>query len=277
MSAPVLFSIRFLVFPNGEQFTQSFSCTTTFATVKKILIEKWINLQFPNHEQVKLIYCGKVVEEHQIVQDVLRESQTEIPTVHIVLKKKLPQNCTPTIEVNVEEVAKPIVENSEWHMHGCTFNDDEAQQMKVIFQKKKGTDDKISFDEIVKFLQVYWKWMSRNKYRESAESFPMQNLDAIKIRVLREADRASYDQFLQIFFLFDNCTPEEICPHGKKDRVQKATEALHHALKGTQTSFATELFDQLYKKVDIDNDGILSCKEVELFFYLYSVEVSALA
>lgn len=55
----------------------------------------------------------------------------------------------------------------DWHLHGCVFNEEEADQMKIIFQRKKGLDDLLDLVDIQKFLEVYWKWMIRNQYHSN--------------------------------------------------------------------------------------------------------------
>lgn len=120
----------------------------------------------------------------------------------------------------------------DWHLHGCVFNEEEAEQMKIIFQRKKGQDDLLDMVDIQKFLEVYWKWMIRNQYHSTCtllntlnqiandKPFPKSLLDEIKQKVLKNVSRASYEQFLQIFFLFDNDAPERTCPHGARARVE---------------------------------------------------------
>jgi hypothetical protein len=51
------------------------------------------------------------------------------------------------------------------HFHGCFFNEDEAQQVKVVFERKKGDDDLMEFTDVHMFLRSYWKWLGRNRHR----------------------------------------------------------------------------------------------------------------
>jgi len=161
--------------------------------------------------------------------------------------------------------------SDSFHFHGCFFNQEELTEMTTIFNRKKGTDDKMSFSDVQSFLKVYWKWMERNKYHEG-QDFPTETLSEIKKKLLSGTERVSFEQFLEIFFLFDCRTPEDVCPHGEKPRVHRATEELHKCI--TEDSFQEETFEKIFGKMDTDSDGRLSCKEVELFFYLYCVELS---
>jgi hypothetical protein len=92
-----------------------------------------------------------------------------------------------------------------------------VSKIRIIFDKKKGEDNRIAFSEIEQFLKVYWRWMERNKYHETAP-FPENLLLDIKSQLSLQ-DSATCEEFLQVFFLFDNPTPQEVCPHGYKERV----------------------------------------------------------
>jgi len=72
--------------------------------------------------------------------------------------------------------------------------------------------------------------------------------------------------------LFDNNSSPESCPHGTKERVLRATEQLHRTISPTE-SIKNETFEQIFKRIDKDSDGVLSCRELELFYYLYTLEV----
>ncbi len=50
----------------------------------------------------------------------------------------------------------------ELHYHGALFHEDEIGDLKNVFEKKKGEDNKISFSDLYRFLKAYWKWLGDN-------------------------------------------------------------------------------------------------------------------
>jgi len=131
----------------------------------------------------------------------------------------------------------------------------------------------------------------------------MREFAKIKRRVNgRARSPVNFVQFLQIFFLFDNNTPCDACPHGSRDRIFEATKQLHKSLEskeeapttptpftapsqspsvvellGAQESSSQEVdanaFEQLFHLIDRNHDQFLSCQELEMFFYMYSARV----
>jgi len=279
MELPATFSIRFLLFPRGEELVKQFNASANFLEVRQKLHGDWPAKLEPiqSIEQIRLIYCGKELQNKQTIEDVLILSkERSVPTVHIVVKKTSVGLTSPPKVPQPQSQEPPTQEYlpEDWHLHGCAYNDEEIEHMRLVFKKKRGDDGLISFEDIQNFLQVYWKWMIKNKYHGEDVNFPNSIVLEIKMRVLEFSERASYDQFLEIFFLFDNDAPQCQCPHGGKARVEKAAQQLHKALKGPEADLQPEVFENVFLSVDKDKDGQLSCKEVELFFYMYSVQVS---
>jgi len=157
------------------------------------------------------------------------------------------------------------------HFHGCFFNEDEAQQVAIVFDKKKGADNMMEFTDVHMFLRHYWKWLGSNNHRGTDDKFPMDRLMSVKKQVVGSRKRVTLNEFRQIFFLFDNNSPTHTCPHGAKDRVQRATEELHRSIEPDEV-FQNEKFNRMFSTFDKDNDGSLSCSELELFYYMYTLE-----
>jgi len=286
--------LRFLVFPSGIQFTSDVLPSSSVLQVKQSIALQWPSALDPleNVAQLRLIYSGHELQDTQILSDVLQldnsnekpANESNIHTVHVVVRKSVSDqginNNNNIVHNNVESEANTEKDTEldvpmDWHIHGCTFNEEEAEQLNVVFQKKKGEDNKMPWKEICKVLNDYWKWSAIHKFHDANLKFPTQEMAHIKEKVLPDEDRATQEQFLSIFFLFDNHTPESTCPHGHKSRVLRATEELHKALMGTDHAFDISTFECVFQRIDQDSDGILNCKEVELFFYIYSVNVCA--
>jgi len=271
-------SVRFLVFPKGKEFTHCLHIDDRWEDVQKSVFQLWPKDMdsLTSAEELRFIYSGRVVCLQSTVFDVLKDcSKDTIVTVHIVIKRnsspisQLQDNTlTQTPNQNADSTNEEDLSDS-FHFHGCFFNEEEVTEMKTIFEKKKGTDDKMCFSAVQQFLKVYWTWMKRNKYLEEQKQFPTEIVSSIKQKVVGDKDKVSLEQFLQLFFLFDCRTPEEICPHGEKLRVQRATAELHRCI--SEASFSEETFERIFRGVDRDSDGMLSCREMELFFYLYCV------
>jgi len=282
-----------LVFPSGVQFTSEVLPSSSVLQVKQTIVQHWPSTLEPleSGTLLRLIYSGHELQDSQVLSDALQldnssekttnsnNNESNIHTVHVVVRKS--HNSASERANNNNDQTQTIQEDSsmdvptDWHVHGCTFNEEEADQLGIVFQRKKGADNKMPWNEISKVLNDYWKWSIVNKFHDPNLKFPTQEMIQIRNTVLQEEDRATLEQFLSIFFLFDNHTPESICPHGNKNRVMRATEELHKALMGTDHAFDHQTFEQVFQRIDRDSDGVLNCKELELFFYIYSVNVSA--
>ncbi len=76
-----------------------------------------------------------------------------------------------------------------------------------------------------------------------------------------------------MFYLFDNVASEEPCVHGERERVRVATAQLHSVLQPSH-EFYHEKFEQIFGLVCGDeNQHVLTCKEMELLYYMYSAFV----
>ncbi len=54
--------------------------------------------------------------------------------------------------------------------------------------------------------------------------------------------------------------------------LQFSTQQLHRAIL-PETDFAADVFDTVFNDVDRDADGVLSCQELELLYYMYSTRI----
>jgi len=168
--------------------------------------------------------------------------------------------------------------DSNIHFHGCVFNEQEVEDLKIVFDKK-AKEGRMNFSDVRLFFEHYWKWINKNNFKHhivtNNNEFPLAHLNLVNSRVLKEENESlTYDQFVILFFLFDNNTPENQCPHGEKPRVKRSTEEMHKTLR-PNTDFASSLFDNLFEELDLNKDGSLSCKEVELLYYLYSMQLTS--
>jgi len=269
-------NIRFLLFPSAKEFTKTFPVTSTFETVKRSLFEEW-----PNHFQpitcvgdMRLIHSGKVIEDEQTVKDVFKirdEDPSPSVTVHIAIKRSQPVPVATNPQPVPPEV--PTDADEEVHYHCCAVDEQEVNMLSTVFNRKKGQDSKIPFAEVAKFFKEYFLWMKRNNYKGSEEKFPIAELMSLKTKILGTSDRLTDDQFRQFFYLFDNKSEEGVrCPHGEKMRVKLATQLIHQSIK-PDSEFPTEVFENVFEAIDRDADGVLSCRELELLYYMYSTRM----
>jgi len=268
-------NVRFLLFPSGKEFTKTFPIDSTFQQVKSSLFNEWPkNLPTVSSvDELRLIHSGRIIEENQKVKDVFKittEDNVSI-TVHIAIRRTPTQK--PSSPIQPTEVIIPPTEEEEFHHHFCGIDEEEVNMISVIFEKKKGKDGKLLFTEVEKFLKTYWLWMRRNNFKESHQEFPNSYLLSLKTELIGENDRLSKDEFRQFFYLFDNgATEQRKCPHGEKPRVRFSAEQLHYCI-APDSEFCSDLFDNVFKTVDRDSDGILSCTELELLYYMYSANI----
>jgi hypothetical protein len=114
----------------------------------------------------------------------------------------------------------------------------------------------------------------------------------LRRKIDANASGLTLDQFLTVFYLFDNVAAEEPCIHGARERVRVATAQLHSVLCTTH-DFFHDKYEQLFslgktskrketKKMEIlmlfvvcgdENQENLTCKEMELLYYMYSAFV----
>jgi len=269
-------NIRFLIFPSGKEFSRTFTTSSTFQTVKNSLLREWPNdLQPPKCvEDLRLIHSGRVIEDEKTVKDVFKIRDNDpnpSVTVHITIKRTQPVYVPPP-----STAEPPQTEEEDCHFHLCSVDEEEVNMLSTVFDKKKGQDSKIPFSEVEKFIKMYWRWMKTNKHKGAEEPFPENELLSLKSKILGDSDRLTNDQFRQFFYLFDNPAgaSEQSCPHGEKARVKMSTQMLHQSIK-PDSEFATEVFNDVFEAIDRDADGILSCRELELLYYMYSTRMLA--
>jgi len=265
-------NIRFLLFPSGKEFTNTFPIEMTFQQVKSSLFNNW-----PQHlptvssvDELRLIHSGKIIDENQTVKEVFKittEDNVSI-TVHIAIKKIQIPSSLPQADIIPQ-----TEEEEDMHHHFCGIDEEEVNMISVIFEKKKGKDDKLLFTEVEKFLRTYWTWMKRNNFKDSNQEFPSSYFLSLKTELIGNNDRLTKDEFRQLFYLFDNAAPEQRkCPHGEKPRVRFATQQIHYSI-APDSEFVDSVFDHVFATVDRDSDGILSCRELELLYYMYSARM----
>jgi hypothetical protein len=51
------------------------------------------------------------------------------------------------------------------------------------------------------------------------------------------------------------------------------TEELHKSLH-PDSQLNAGMFENVFRSVDADGDGVLTCQEMELLFYLYSIQIT---
>jgi len=267
-------NVRFLLFPSGKEFNKAFPVTSTFKSVKNSLFQEWPQSFQPLNsvEDIRLIHSGKIIEDEQTVKDVfkIRDEDTNINvTVHIAIKRTQPAYVPPEAPQETQSE-----EGEEIHFHFCSVDEEEASLLSTVFNKKKGQDSKIAFSEVEKFIKVYWTWMKRNNHKATDEQFPVNEMLSLKTKIVGDSDRLTDDQFRQFFYLFDNPfkSNESKCPHGEKMRVKIATHILHQSIN-PDSEFANDIFNDVFEAIDRDSDGVLSCSELELLYYMYSTRV----
>jgi len=278
-------AIRFLLFPKGEQILKSFVPTTSFGEIKSKLLEEWPKDFDPitSIDDMKFIHSGRVIENTQVIQDTLKPSNTADPvTVHLVLHRPSQSSTTPTPpsstveESPISAPSTPSTNDSaapEIHFHGSMFSETDAERLRALFDTKKGDDNKIAFLDLYKFIRMYWNWTASNNLRDSNQQFPMTKLMNLKRSIIGTSDRVSCEQFVQIYFLFDAQSNGQNCPDGSMSRVKMAVERLHQNMQ-PNTTFPEETFNQLFTSVDTNADGQLDCDQIDLLFYLYSLQVT---
>ncbi len=86
-----------------------------------------------------------------LVTEVFKITENNVSiTVHITIKRTPTPKPTPVVE-------PPHVEEEEdSHFHFCGIDEEEVNMISVVFDKKKGQDNKIAFTEVEKFLKCYW-------------------------------------------------------------------------------------------------------------------------
>jgi len=266
-------NIRFLTL-NGQQSVFSFSKDSDFSAIKKQLLDHWpTEFEDPptDGSNIKFIFAGRFLKDSDTLQGL---NITPNSTVHLAISR--PQSQPPE---QTTAASQPGLD--EYHLHWCVFDEQEAEDITKVFERKKRVNgrDKITFTQMKQFLHDYWGYIKRTQLVDNVAPFPEERLVTLWQKVSRGSttDDVSFDQFRIVFFLFCNTpAPDTPCPHGQKERVRAATEQLHRPSTPeavAPTPFQNDIFEKLFSEVDYDSDGVLTCAESELLFYLYSSEL----
>ncbi len=202
------------------------------------------------------------------------------PTVHypsspVRTPAQVPQQPPNT---PITPAVAPSDGEAEQHFHAVTVSERELAEFKQIFDRKKGPDGRIACNTVRMVLQSYWRFIHREGFEFAAAgervAFPQHRLEQLRRKVgVAETDGMTLDQFLTVFYLFDNAASEEPCVHGERERVRIATAQLHAVIQPSH-EFYHERFDEIFGLVCGDQNGLtLTCKEMELLYYMYSVYV----
>jgi len=281
--------IRFLLFPKGQEVTRSFSVHSTFGDIKQTLIDNWpTDFDRVNTvEQLKFIHSGKVIDDKQNIQGIFKlddKEQKEAITVHIFIKQPIPvpQASTPVSQPNptpvpISTTNESNVQNeatAEVHMHGSLFGEEEeVAYLKQIFDKKRGEDHKIPLVELYAFLTRYWQWLAETGHIDANRKFPAKRFITLKNKYVGDAERITCEQYVTIYFLIDSEASKKKCPQGGKEVVKEAAVQLHRSLN-PPCHWEQNRFEDLFAYCDKDADGSLSCRELDLFLYLYQLRVT---
>jgi len=196
-------SIRFLVFPNQQELVLPFQLNSTFGEIKAKLFdqkEKIAMKELGSSQQMRFIHSGRIIPDSQSLLDLHNNCKEKHQlTIHVVINKQavtstqtvaIPTNQTPQIPTNQNNNSNtpnssPTPQDlEEWgrsiHFHGCFFHEEEAEDMQVVFEKKKSADGLMQFTDVHMFLRSYWKWMAKNKHNNEVEKFPMERMMEVK-------------------------------------------------------------------------------------------------
>lgn len=160
-------------------------------------------------------------------------------------------------------------EEAAAHFHAVTVSERELMEFRMIFDRKKGPDGRVAIEQARAVLQSYWKFIHREGFEATPRPFPAHRLDEL-CRKINATSGLTLDQFLVVFYLFDNAAAEEPCIHGERERVRVACSQLHSVLAPSH-DFYHERYEEIFALVCGDeNQAQLTCKEMELLYYMYS-------
>lgn len=168
----------------------------------------------------------------------------------------------------------------DMHFHAVTVGEREFKEFQEIFDRKKGPDGRMACNVVRMVLQSYWRFIHREGFAQVTPGerivFPQHRLDALQRKVGATPEVGmTLDQFLTVFYLFDNSASNEPCIHGERERVRMACAQLHACIQ-PQHDFYHDRFEELFSMVCSDeNSHTLTCKEMELLYYMYSGHVLA--
>lgn len=254
-------------------------------------------LRFPRARapgDLRFIFCGKELGDSDAISEVRSRSKTEAVVIHLVVRERNPSSPMTPTSVAPERASEsvrvrpgPLLGEApptppetpehqrpeqEAHFHAVTVSERELSEFRMIFDKKKGPDGLMSMPTLRAVLHSYWRFIHREGFEANPTQFPEERLEQLR-RKVDATDGLTLDQFLTIFYLFDNAASEQPCAHGDRERVRIATAQLHAMLQ-PHHEFYHDKFDQLFALVCSDeNQQTLSCKEMELLYYMYSAHV----
>ncbi len=262
---------------------------------------------------LRIIFLGKELRDDELVADLRARSHSDYVVVHLIVRERVPGSpgtpTTPTVHyanspvrvrsgplMGAEDATSPATaaagnavpsspaapassapavdedEEAEAHFHAVTVSERELTEFRAIFDKKKGSDGLIAVATVRTVLQSYWRFIHREGFEANLGPFPEERLEKLR-RKVDASNGLTLDQFLTVFYLFDNVASEEPCVHGARERVRMATAQLH-ALMQPQHDFYHDKYEQLFALVCSDeNQQTLTCKEMELLYYMYSAFV----
>jgi hypothetical protein len=164
-------------------------------------------------------------------------------------------------------------EEAEPHFHAVTVSERELAEFRIIFDRKKGPDGRVSLPVVRQVLQSYWRFIHREGFEAVPTPFPEHKIEQLRQKVGGEHNSLNLEQFLAVFYLFDNPVAEEPCIHGELERVRVATAQLHSVM-APELEFFHDRFEEVYHLVCGDeNRSSLTCREMELLYYMYSAYV----
>lgn len=274
---------------------RSFPVTTTVLEVKRSLFHDYPVLwpQCRAVEDMRMIFLGKELDNSQPLQEALARATVDPVTVHLHVPKReaTSQPVTPTVHYPTSPVkpkrerenaggenameAEEDDDEQDPHFHAVTVSERELQEFQMIFDRKKRPQDGLmSVSAVTHVLRAYWSFIHREGFEFGGGPFPQERLDALLSGMTIVNGGLSNDQFLIVFYLFDNGAPEEPCIHGDIERVRLATAQLHGVIQPDH-EFYHERFEEIYRLVsgrnsDEQQPAVLTCKQMEMLYYMYS-------
>ena len=257
---------------------------------------------------LRFIFLGKELLDAEVLENIAARCTADLMTIHLVIRERnvaSPGN-TPLITPTIHYAGSPAVrvrkgpliaddssvpstedkaqsdpaidgdeeeeEEAPVHFHAVTVSEKELSQFRQIFDRKKGSNGRVALNTVRAVLLSYWSFIHREGFEPDRKAFPEQRLSQL-VQKLQSNDGLSLDEFLVVFYLFDNEAAEEPCIHGEQERVRVACAQLHSVIQGSH-EFYHEKFEDLFGLVCSDeNQKQLTCKEMELLYYMYSCHV----
>lgn len=265
--------------------------------VKYSLLRAW-PLKWPRartNDDIRLIVMGRELRDDETVAALAGKISTDPIALHLSVRERAPSSpATPTVRYPSSPVQPPpntpsspacagsgdaanasVGDAEQQHFHAVTVSEREFCEFRQIFDSKKGPDGRIACATVRMVLRSYWRFIHREGFQEATPEsvvFPEHRLEQLCRKLGITEQGMTLDQFLTVFYLFDNAASEQPCIHGDRERVRMATAQLHAVLQPSH-DFYHERFEEICALVSSDENGRLTCKEMELLFYMYSVHV----